>query len=399
MIGLNGDIPFSGEETPQGAITGTARSRAVSGLLMTQIEIHSEVQFPKEPLDPTRIEFGTTFTPNMFTMRHVNGKWQDARVAALHNFSLHPASIVFHYSQEIFEGLKAFQQVNGDIALFRPEMNARRFNRSAERLNMPFVDEDFFVEAIRTLVEQERHFVPPAPGSLYIRPTMIGVEASIGVRSANEFIFFILCLPSGSYFREAAAGAGAVRVMVSESVGRACKGGTGAVKTGGNYAATLNIITEAKKKGCAQVLFLNAADRKNIEEMGGMNVCFVRKGDLLTPPLTDTILAGVVRDTVLQLAGDVGLAARETSIEIAEVVQGIESGEITEAFACGTAASITGIECLQFEDGRVVTPKEKAPGPISNRLHRLIHSIQYGETPDTRGWLRKVCSVEAAVRA
>jgi branched-chain amino acid aminotransferase len=361
---------------------------------MWPIEVSSKVPTPAGSLDPAHLEFGKNFTPDFFTMRYSEGGWRDAEIGPVRSFHLHPGAVVLHYAQEIFEGLKAFQQADGSVALFRPEMNARRFNTSARRLDMPEIDEEFFVEAMRKLVEHQRHFVPPPPGSLYIRPAMIGIEAGLGVHSSDEFIFFILCLPSGAYFREVTDGAGAVNVLVSESVGRACLGGTGSVKTGGNYAATLTIISEAKRKGCAQVLFLNAADKMHVEEMGGMNVFFVRDGGLITPPLRDTILAGVVRDTILRLAPDVGLVAQETPIGIAEVVHGIESGRITEAFACGTAASITGISSFQFEDGRVLRIGETSPGPVSNKLYRQIRSIQYGEAPDRYGWLRRVCAVE-----
>ncbi|MBM3810609.1 MAG: branched-chain amino acid aminotransferase [Acidimicrobiia bacterium] len=358
----------------------------------------ASVHSPSKPLDPTTIEFGKVFTPNFFLMKYADGSWQEPVIGPMQDFQLHPAAIVFHYGQAIFEGLKAFQQDSGRIVIFRPEMNARRFNLSARRLDMPEVDEGLFVEACAKLVENERYFVPASPGSLYIRPSMIGVEPCIGVRSSKEFYFFIMTLPAGTYFKEVTGGAGSVNVLVSESVFRACRGGTGNVKAAGNYAASLNIITEAKKKGCVQVLFLNAADRAHIEEMGGMNVFFVREGKLLTPPLSDTILAGVVRDTVLQLARDMGIEAIETPLAIREVLADIRSGRITEAMACGTAASITGIGSLQTESGEVIRVGSESPGPMTNGLYHQIRGIQYGQIPDRHGWITEVCTLEPVAR-
>jgi branched-chain amino acid aminotransferase len=361
---------------------------------MLTIRNQASVTAPASALDPYKIEFGKSFTPNFFLMKYSGGRWQDPVITPLSHFQLHPAAIVFHYGQAIFEGLKAFQQAGGRVVLFRPEMNARRFNLSAKRLDMPAVDEDLFVEACIRLAENERYFIPSSPGSLYIRPTMIGVEPCIGVRSSSEFYFFIMTMPAGSYFKEVTEGAGSVDVLVSQSVARACKGGTGNVKAAGNYAASLNIITEAKKRGCAQVLFLNAADQKHIEEMGGMNVFFVRNGKLVTPPLSDTILAGVVRDTVIQLAPDIGLEAVQAPLEMEEVIGDIRAGRITEALACGTAASITGIGSLQMEDGTVIRVGESCPGPVASKLYDRIRGIQYGRIPDTHGWLTEVCTLE-----
>jgi branched-chain amino acid aminotransferase len=283
------------------------------------------------------------------------------------------------------------------VVLFRPDMNARRMNQSAERLSMPAIDEAFFVEALARLVEQERFYIPAAPGSLYLRPVMFGTEPCVGVRSSSDFVFYVLALPTGSYFKEVSRGTGMVDVLVSESVARAAKGGTGHVKAAANYAVTLQVIMEARRKGCAQVMFLDAAERTRIEEMGGMNVFFVRDGQLVTPPLTNTILNGITRDSMLRVAPDLGIRAREEVLHIHEVVRDIENGRITEAIACGTAAVLTGIRSLKFEDGRVVRLPGEGAGPVTSAVYDRLVGIQYGEYPDPYGWITEVCRVEVGV--
>jgi len=328
-------------------------------------------------------------------MEYREGSWQDPRIESLRSFDLHPAAIVFHYGQAIFEGLKAFRHADGKIVLFRPEMNADRLNRSAGRLDMPAIDAGFFLEAASALVDHESSFVPPAPGSLYLRPTMIGIEPCIGVKSANEFLFYILALPAGSYFKEVIDNAGSIRVLISESSTRAARGGTGNVKAAGNYAASLKITSLAKSLGCAQVLFLDAVERSYVEEMGGMNIFFVKNDTLITPSLSDTILAGITRDTILHLARDFGIPVQEEPVHIGDVISGIQSGTITEALACGTAASVTGIGAFQFEDGHAISVGYTCPGPLTNMLFDRIRSIQFGEFPDDHRWLFQVRALEA----
>lgn len=345
---------------------------------------------PETDLDPAQLVFGRTFCPNMFLVDYAGGQWQDPRIEPLHALQLHPGAIGLHYGQTIFEGLKAFRQPDGRVAIFRPDANARRLNASAAVLDMPQLPEDLFIEATRQLVAVERDYVPRAPGSLYIRPAMIATEACLGVASAKEFVFYIVALPTGSYFKDAAEGAGSVKVMISESCVRAVAGGTGAAKAGGNYAATLRITSRARSLGCSQVLFLNALDRASVEEMGGMNIFFVRDGGLVTPPLTDTILRGTIRDTIITCAGDLGIAVDETRIDIHDVLRDVRSGRITEGIACGTAAALTGINSLVRESGETVAFPGSAPGPITARLYEHIQGIQRGLRPDTRGWLRFV---------
>ena len=341
-------------------------------------------------LDPKDIEFGRSCTPNFFITEYRNGKWHDPRIEALHSFNLHPASNVFHYGQAIFEGLKAYRHPGDRLALFRPAMNARRFDLSADRMGMPAVGEELFLEAIHRLVDVDRGFIPNPPGTLYIRPTMIGTEPMLGVRSSTEFIFYVLTLPSGAYFKEMASGTGTVRVFVEQSTSRAAPGGTGAVKAAANYAVTLKSIREAKQKGCSQVLFLDAIRRQRVEELGGMNVFFVRDGELITPTLNGTILAGVTRDSLLKLGPSLGIPARELDIDIDQVVAELKTGRITEAIACGTAATVVGISELVFGDGSVHRVGDGNLGPITKRLFDAIQAIQFGTAPDRFGWVSQV---------
>lgn len=348
-------------------------------------------------LDPRKIAFGKMFTPHFFCCEYRGGEWRDARIEPVHNFSLHPAALVFHYAQAIFEGLKAYEHADGSVALFRPEMNARRFNASAERMSMPHVDESLFLDAVRELVKADHAYTPPFPGSLYVRPSMIGVEPCIGVKSSSEFIFFVLTLPAGSYFPELASGAGAVDVLISESVVRAAPGGTGHVKAAANYAVTLQVIMQAKDAGCAQVLFLDSTPERHVEEMGGMNILFVDEGQLVTPPLSGTILNGVTRDSILTLARDMGLTVREAAYTFQEMMHRIRGGQITEVMACGTAAVITGIRAFKLEDGTRIPVGSAAPGPVTSKLFDQLQGIQYGQIADRHGWVVPVVPARAGV--
>lgn len=342
-------------------------------------------------LDPAKLEFGKHFGPDWFVSEYKNGSWQNARVEPWHNISLHPAAIVLHYGQSIFEGMKAYRWANGKVALFRPTENAKRFARSAERMAMPPVDAEFFVEAVKALVRTDAAWVPNEPGSLYIRPTMVGTEACIGVRSSHDILFFILVLPSGAYFTGTdASTVGSVRVYVAESSSRAAHGGTGDVKASANYAISLHTIEEGKRKGCSQVLFLDSGGKRQVEELGGMNVFFVENGVLLTPPLHDTILPGITRDSVIQVARDLGIAVRETPIQIDDAAEKIQSGRITEAFACGTAAVVIGIDEFLFESGKKMTIGKGVAGEITRKLNQELQGIQFGRIADRHGWVELV---------
>ena len=350
---------------------------------------------PTEPLVARSLEFGKMFTPNFFVAEYHAGEWRNARIQRLEPFSLHPASMVFHYCHTVFEGLKAYRHDNGRIVLFRPDLNAKRFQRSAERLRIPEISEAFFLEAVQALVENERHFVPQAPGCLYIRPVVMGVDAALGVKSSHDFVFFILTLPSGPYFKDAGEGSGAITVLVATSTVRSAPGLMGAVKAGANYAGTLKITEDARALGCSQVLFLDAREHRYVEEMGGMNVMFVHNGTLRTPPLTDTILDGVTRASLLQIAKDLGIPTSEAPIAIDEIAAGVKAGTVTEAMACGTAAVVIGIRRLVFEDRTSLDLPGSIPGEITAKLYNALVAIQYGRAADPHGWVREVCRVES----
>jgi len=354
-----------------------------------QIRDSSVAIFPQIELDPQKIEFGRVFCPNIFAVDYLDGEWSDPRLEPLRNLSLHPAAICLHYGQAIFEGLKAFRHPDNQLAIFRPTLHANRLNVSADILDMPELPQELFIEAITKLASIERPYVPNLPGSLYLRPTMIGTEPCLGVRSSSTYLFFVLALPTGSYFKETSSGAGSISVLISESHVRAAPGGTGAAKAAGNYAATLRITSVAKRMGCAQVLFLNAIRKRSIEEMGGMNIFFVRNGQLITPPLSDTILRGVMRDTIIITAADLGIPVYEIPLDIDETLRGIRDGSITEAIASGTAAALTGINSFVLESGEKIPVGDFSPGPITERIYDRIRNIQYGLYEDTHQWLLK----------
>jgi branched-chain amino acid aminotransferase len=334
---------------------------------------------------PENLGFGNVFSDHMFTQSYLEGSgWADAAIKPFHSFTLHPASAVLHYGQEIFEGLKAYRRPDGKVNLFRPEKNVRRFNLSAERMMMPTVDEEFHLEAIRRLVEIDRRWVPSLPGSsMYLRPAMIATTPVLGLASSNSYLHFIIAGPVGAYFEKTLS---PVSVFVSDVHRRAVKGGVGEAKTGGNYAASLLVSEQSKLKGFAQVLWLDAIEGKYIEEVGAMNICFVYKdGTIVTPELTGSILAGVTRDSLLQLAPKLGYEVKEQRLDINEILAGIKSGMITEAFGCGTAAAISPVGMLSFKDENFLVNNNET-GPVVKHLYDELTSIQYGTKEDVFGW-------------
>lgn len=331
--------------------------------------------------------FGRVFTDNMVVIRYQEGKgWHDARVQPYAPFTIDPAAAVLHYAQEIFEGMKAYRTAEGGITLFRPQANAARFRKSAARLAMAELPEDVFVEAVRQLVRVDHAWVPGKPDeSLYIRPYMIASETFLGVKPASEYLFMVIASPVGAYF-----GAEAVSVWVSDFC-RAAPGGTGEAKCGGNYAASLLAQQEAKGHGCAQVLFLDAVERRWIEEMGGMNVFFVfDDGSIATPPLTGTILRGITRDSLLTLAREMGLNVREEPYAIDQLYADAASGRLKEVFACGTAAVVSPIGRFRGHKGEAVIGDGAGIGPVTEKLRNALIGIQRGTAPDTHGWVEKV---------
>lgn len=332
--------------------------------------------------------FGTNFTDHMVTIEWTEGQgWHDAVIGPRQPIALDPAAAVLHYAQEIFEGLKAYKQADGAISLFRPEANAARFNLSAERLAMPALPEALFVEAIERLVALDRDWIPEGEGSsLYLRPFMIATEAFLGVRPAKQYKFIVIASPAGNYFK---SGAPAVSIWVSDYT-RAAPGGTGAAKCGGNYAASLVPQAEAIARGHDQVVFLDAAEHKWIEELGGMNLYFVfDDGTLLTPALTGTILPGITRDSLLTLAREEGLNVVEGRYSLDQWREDAASGKLVETFACGTAAVVTPVGKVAGREGEF-TVGTGGPGQLTGKLKNRLVAIQRGEAPDTHGWIRKI---------
>lgn len=337
--------------------------------------------------------FGKNFTDHMVTIEWTEDRgWHDARVRPYGTIPMDPATTVFHYGQAIFEGIKAYRQEDGSIATFRPEENAKRMQRSAERMAMPQLPEEDFIEAVRQLVEVDQAWVPAAGGedSLYIRPFMISTEVSLGVHPANQYTFFVIASPSGAYFK---GGVKPVSVWLGEQYVRAAPGGTGAAKFAGNYAASLIAQAEAEEKGCDQVVWLDAIERTYIEEMGGMNLMFVYgSGDnarIVTPSLSGSLLAGVTRDSLLQVARDMGYQVEERRISKDEWREDALSGAMTEAMACGTAAVITPVGRVLGADGEFVVGG-KEPGPITMAMRDRLTGIQRGTVEDTRDWQYKL---------
>ncbi len=343
--------------------------------------------------DPATLPFGGIYTDRMFTMSYASGKgWYDPAIVKYAPFELDPAALVHHYGQEIFEGLKAFlSPTTSEIRLFRPEKNAARFNASARRMCMPEVPEEQFLQAVELLVNQESRWMPRYRGaSMYIRPTMIATEAGLGVRPSKEYVFFIILSPSGPYYKE---GFNPISLLVADEYVRAVRGGVGEAKTGGNYAASLLAGQEAKQKGYSQVLWLDAIERKYVEEVGAMNMFFVFGRALVTSPLTGSILRGVTRDSVLTLAPELGYTGEERMLSIDEVVQGAEDGTLTEVFGAGTAASISPVGTLEYR-GTVYKVGDGGVGPVSRALYDELTGIQYGEKSDRFGWTRVIGTAE-----
>ena len=333
--------------------------------------------------------FGRVFTDHMVTMRYSQEHgWHDGKIGPRGAFPLDPATLVLHYGQEIFEGMKAYRLPDGGASLFRPDANARRFRSSAERLAMAPLPEELFLQSVRALVRTERDWIPAAEGaSLYIRPFMFATEVLLGVKPSAEYLYCIIASPVGSYFK---SGAPAVTLWVSETYTRAAPGGTGAAKCGGNYAASLAAQAEATAEGCEQVVFLDAVERRWVEELGGMNVFFVfDDGSLQTPPLGGKILSGITRDSLIVLARDLGLTVREEPYAIDQWQADARSGRLTEAFACGTAAVVTPIGTVK---GRRhgFTIGEGGAGPVAARLKAALLDIQNGRAPDRHGWLDRL---------
>ncbi|CAD7026935.1 branched chain amino acid aminotransferase [Pseudorhizobium endolithicum] len=332
--------------------------------------------------------FGTLFSDHMAVIRWTSEKgWHSGEITARAPFPIDPASSVLHYAQEIFEGMKAYRAADGRVVLFRPEENARRFNESARRMAMPELPEQAFLDAVEKLVRIDAKWIPEGEGSLYLRPFMFASETFLGVRPSKEYIFCVIASPVGPYFK---GGAKPVKIWVSENFTRAALGGTGAAKCGGNYAASLVAQAEAVEHGCDQVVFLDAAEHRWVEELGGMNVFFVMDdGSVLTPPLGGTILPGITRKSLIQLARDEGIVVEEKQYSFEEWRADAASGRLREAFACGTAAVVAGIGTVKFKGGEFQIGTGET-GPVTTKLRQALVGIQRGQGNDQHGWLHPI---------
>jgi branched-chain amino acid aminotransferase len=332
--------------------------------------------------------FGNHFTDHMFLVEWTpEDGWHDARIEPYGPLSLDPATAVLHYAQETFEGMKAYRHEDGSVWSFRPEENAARMVRSSHRLALPVLEVDDFVQAVDALVTADQRWVPDPAGekSLYVRPFMFASEAFLGVRPAHHVTFMVIASPAGAYFK---GGVKPVTLWLTEEYTRAGRGGMGAAKTGGNYASSLVAQQEASAHGCDQVVFLDGQEGKYIEELGGMNMYFVYDDGRIVTPETGTILEGITRASIIELAGKLGHQVEERKISIDEWRDGVTSGAITEIFACGTAAVVTPVGALKWDGGEV--PCANDAGEVTMRIRQALVDVQYGRAEDTFGWMHHI---------
>ena len=340
---------------------------------------------PKEkPAKGANLGFGHVFTDHMFVMNYTEGKgWHDPRIEPFHEISLSPAAMVFHYGQEMFEGMKAYKGDDGKVYLFRPDMNAKRANKSNERLCIPQIPEEDFVQAVEELVRVEKDWIPTDEGtSLYIRPFIIATDAFLGVAPSKTYLFIIIVSPSGAYY---ASGLAPVGIWIEDEYVRAVRGGMGFTKTGGNYAASLIAQVKAHDSGYSQVLWLDGVERKYIEEVGAMNICFKINGKVVTPALNGSILPGVTRDSVIQMCRHWGYEVEERKVSVDELVEAAKTGALEEVFGTGTAAVVSPVGKLRYQDD-VMTIGDGGIGELTQRLYDTLTGIQWGRLEDPMGW-------------
>ncbi|MBF0211414.1 MAG: branched-chain amino acid aminotransferase [Desulfamplus sp.] len=352
-----------------------------------EITITEKAQKGKRPEDSS-LGFGTTFTDHMFNMDYSLEKgWHNPRIEPFQNISLSPAAMVLHYGQEIFEGLKAYKTPDGGVQLFRPKENFKRLNRSARGMCIPEIDEAVALEALKKLITLEKDWIPETLGtSLYIRPTIIATDPFLGVRASHTYRYFVILSPVGAYYSE---GFNPIKIWISTERVRAVRGGVGEYKTGGNYAASLFASEVAKKAGYAQVLWLDAVERKYVEEVGAMNIFFVINNELITPELNGSILSGVTRNSVLHLGKKWNMKVSERKISVDELIAAYNNGTLQEMFGAGTAAVISPVGEIRYGDTIMKIGNGK-PGDITTKFYKAITDIQYGKAPDTENWIEKV---------
>ena len=351
---------------------------------MLDIKI-TRTETPKaKPAPGQKLGFGKIFTDHMFVMNYTEGQgWHDARVVPFQNISLSPAAMVYHYGQEMFEGLKAYKGDDGEVYLFRPDMNAKRTNASNERLVIPQLPEEDFVQAVKAVVDVDRDWVPTEPGtSLYIRPFIIATDEFLGVAPSKTYLFMIILAPSGAYYE---SGLAPVGIWIEDEYVRAVRGGMGYAKTGGNYAASLIAQQKAHDAGYSQVLWLDGVERKYIEEVGAMNIFFKINGTVITPELNGSILPGITRNSVLELCRRWGYPVEERKISADELIEAQRNGTLEECWGTGTAAVISPVGKLRYVD-EVMTINGGNIGELSQKLYDTITGIQTGKLEDPRGW-------------
>lgn len=343
---------------------------------------------PKQPPSDDSLRFGNVFSDHMFVMDYHEGRgWHDPRIIPYQPFTMDPATCVLHYGQAVFDGLKAFRGADGVIRLFRAPDHARRLNRSSERLCIPPLDPDMVLQSLETLIAVDQRWVPSKPGtSLYVRPTVIATEPFLGVHPSSSYSYFVITCPVGAYYAE---GMNPVRIWATDKYVRAAPGGTGAAKAAGNYAASLLAAEEARQLGYTQVLYLDGVHHRYLDEVGTMNIMLKIGDEVITPPLTGTILAGVTRDSVLTLLRDWGVPVSERAIAIEDVIAAGRDGRLAEMWGTGTAAVISPVGELGYKDQHVTINGGKI-GPLTQRLYDTIVAIQYGKAPDVHGWTRPI---------
>ncbi len=355
---------------------------------MENLRIELSKNLKPKPQDETKLGFGNIFTDHMFLMDYDEGQgWHDARIVPYGPLPLDPAAMALHYSQEVFEGMKAYRAEDGRILLFRPQENFARLNRSNERLCIPQIDEEFALKTLIELLKIEKDWIPHIKDtSLYIRPFIIATDAHLGVRTANRYLFVIILSPSGPYYKE---GLNPVKLYVENNYVRAVRGGTGMAKTGGNYAASLKAQVEANDQNYSQVLWLDGVEKKYIEEVGSMNVFFVIDGEVITPALVGSILPGITRKSCIEMLKDMGYKVAERRLSIQEVADAYKAGKLNEAFGTGTAAVISPIGHIKWGD-LVMDINNNEIGEISQKLYDELTGIQWGRIPDRYNWIVEV---------
>ncbi len=356
---------------------------------MLDIRIEKTTAPKQKPVDESKLGFGRIFTDHMFIMNYTEGKgWHDARVVPYAPVVLDPSALVFHYAQECFEGMKAYRRKDGGVQLFRPEKNAQRMLSTHDRLCIPPIPEEDFVQAVKALVEVDADWVPHSEGtSLYIRPFTIATEAVLGVKAAAEYQFIIIASPSGAYYAE---GINPVRIYVEDQYTRAAPGGTGYIKCGGNYAASIIASEKAHKLGFSQVLWLDGVERKYVEEVGSMNIFFKIDGEIYTAPTCGTVLPGITRMSCIELMKEWGYQVNETRLAITDLMQAAKEGKLEEVFGTGTAAVISPVGELVYEDQSAIINGGKI-GELTHKLYDTLTGIQWGTLPDEHGWIVPVC--------